>query len=92
MTVNLILWATGTVLVALGYLRARGPWQRYQALKAQQANVDRYDAWRGRASATAASGPSGAEIAMAMYRRQTQIWAGVAVLGFVVLVAGFVIR
>jgi hypothetical protein len=92
MTVNLILWAAGVVLVAVGYLRAREPWQRYQALKAQQANVDRYDAWRGRATATSASGPSGAEIAMQLYRRQAQIWAGVAVLGFVLIFVGFAIR
>lgn len=92
MTVNLILWAAGVVLIAVGYVRAREPWQRYQALRAQQANVDRYEAWRGRASATAASGPSGADIAIQMYRRQTQIWAGVAILGFVLVFAGFAIR
>ncbi len=27
--------------------RARGPWARYRALKAQDANIARYEAWRG---------------------------------------------
>ena len=33
--VNLLLWGAGVALVALGYSRARGPWARYQALKAE---------------------------------------------------------
>ena len=40
-------WLGGVVLIAIGYARARGPWRRYQALKAQDANVARYEAWRG---------------------------------------------
>jgi hypothetical protein len=54
--------------------------------------VDRYEAWRGRASATAAGGPSGAEVAMAMFRRQYQLGIGLVVLGFVIVFAGFAIR
>jgi hypothetical protein len=91
-TTNLVLWGLGVVLVAVGYVRAREPWRRYQALREQQANVDRYEAWRGRASVTAAGGPSGADVAIAMYRRQTQIWAGVAIVGFLLVFAGFAIR
>ena len=37
----------GVVLSRVGYTRARGPWARYQALKAQDANVARYESWRG---------------------------------------------
>lgn len=90
---NLALWGLGVALIAAGYLRARGPWQRYQALRAQQENVDRYDAWRGRASSRAtAAGPSGAEVAMGMLRRQAQIGAALAVVGFVLVFAGFAVR
>jgi hypothetical protein len=88
---NLALWGLGVALIALGYLRFRGPWQRYRALRAQQENVDRYEAWRGRASATAV-GPSGAEVAMALYRRRWQIGAAIAVVGFVLVFAGFAVR
>ena len=89
---NLALWGVGVLLIALGYLRAREPWRRYQGLRAQQENVERYEAWRGRASATAAGGPSGAEVAMAMFRRQAQIGAAIAVVGFLLVFAGFAVR
>jgi uncharacterized membrane protein len=86
---NLALWAAGVVLIALGYLRARGPWTRYQALKAQDANVARYEAWRGglRSEST-----TGASVAMDILRRQAQIGAVIAVVGFVLVFAGFAIR
>ncbi|MEA2611933.1 MAG: hypothetical protein QOG32_1659, partial [Chloroflexota bacterium] len=32
---NIVLWLGGVALVAIGYTRAKGPWARYQALKAQ---------------------------------------------------------
>ena len=92
MITNLALWGVGVALMALGYLRAREPWRRYRALRAQQENVDRYEAWRGRASATAAGGPSGAEVAMAMYRRQYQLGIALAAIGFVLVFVGFAIR
>ena len=45
--INLLLWGAGVALMAIGYTRARGPWSRYQALKEQDANVARYESWRG---------------------------------------------
>ena len=45
--INLLLWAGGIALIAVGYARARRPWSRYQALRAQDQNVARYEAWRG---------------------------------------------
>ena len=45
--VNLVLLAAGVILIVVGYTRARGPWARYQALKAQDENVARYESWRG---------------------------------------------
>lgn len=90
---NLALWGVGVLLIALGYVRAREPWRRYTALRAQQENVERYEAWRGGArSAAPDHGPSGADVAMSLYRRQVQIGAGLAVLGFVFVFAGFAAR
>ena len=37
-------------------------------------------------------GPTGASVAMAILRRQAQIGAGLAVIGLIAIVAGFVIR
>ena len=90
---NLLLWGLGIALIAVGYVRARDPWRRYQALRAQQENADRYDAWRGRARGRAADrGPSSAEISMAMFRRRAYLGAALGILGFVLIFAGFALR
>jgi hypothetical protein len=86
---NLLLWAGGIVLIALGYARARGPWRRYQELRAQEENIARYEAWRGgvrRESAT------GASVAMALALRQARRWGAVALVGFLLVFAGFALR
>jgi hypothetical protein len=87
---NLVLWIGGAALMWLGYARARGPWARYQDLKAQDANVARYDAWRGGLREDA--GRTGASVAMAILRRQVQIGVAIAVGGLVAIVAGFAIH
>ena len=58
--INLICWVLGVALIALGYLRARGPWNRYQELKEQEANIARYEGWRG--TRLRDDGPSAASI------------------------------
>jgi len=87
--VGIVLMAAGVVLVALGYSRARGPWARYQELKAQDQNVARYEAWRG---GTRNDGQTGASVAMAVLRRQAQSGAAIAVAGLVVAIVGFALR
>jgi hypothetical protein len=86
---NIALWVAGAALIALGYTRARGPYRRYQALKSQDANVARYEAWRG---GVRDDGKTGASVAMAVLRRQTQIAAGIAIVGVVLVFLGFFIR
>ena len=44
---NLVLIVAGVALIVVGTVRARGPYQRYMALKDQDANIARYEAWRG---------------------------------------------
>jgi uncharacterized membrane protein len=87
--VNLALWAAGIVLVILGYMRARGPWNRYQALKDQEANVARYESWRG---GVRDHSTTGASVAMEMARRDARLWGLVAIVGFILIFAGFAIR
>jgi hypothetical protein len=86
---NLILWGAGIGLIALGYIRAREPWRRYQALKAQDANVARYEAWRG---GVRDDGKTGASVAMELFRRQARMGAGIAIAGVVLVFLGFFIR
>jgi energy-converting hydrogenase Eha subunit G len=85
---NIALIAVGVVLMAFGFSRARGPWARYQALKAQDANIARYESWRGGIRDT---GPTGASVAMEVLRRQARDGALIALVGFGVTLAGFLV-
>jgi hypothetical protein len=78
------------VLFAVGYARAREPWRRYQALKAQDDNAARYRAWRG-GPTSAADEKTGASVAMAILRREARTWAIVATIGAALVVVGFIL-
>jgi hypothetical protein len=88
---NIALWLAGVALIAIGYLRARAPWSRYRGLREQQANIDRYESWRG-GLRSENDGPTGASVAMAEFRRQAQLGGLVAIAGFVLVFLGFLIR
>jgi hypothetical protein len=90
-TTNIVLWLAGVALIAIGYVRAREPWSRYRALREQQANIDRYDAWRG-GLRPENDGPTGASVAMAEFRRQAQLAGLIVVVGVVLVFVGFLIR
>ncbi len=66
-----------------------GPWDRYRALKAQDDNIARYEAWRG---GLRDESRTGASVAMEILRRQARLGALVAGFGIVLVVAGFVVR
>jgi hypothetical protein len=84
------LWVIGLIVIAVGYRRGKGPWTRYQALRAQDANVARYEAWRG---GTRGDGDerTGASVAMELLRRQARDGAVIALVGLVLVFAGFLI-
>jgi hypothetical protein len=88
--INVVLWVGGVVLIALGYQRFRIPWSRYQALKEEDANAERYAAWRG--GVRGAGENTGASVAMEVLRRQAQIGAGIAITGLVLVFLGFLIK
>jgi hypothetical protein len=85
--VNVALIGLGVAAMAVGYARARRPWARYQALKAQDANIARYESWRG---GIRDSGTTGASVAMEVLRRQAREGAAIMAVGFALAVAGFV--
>ena len=87
--VNIVLLVAGVALVVVGYTRARGPWSRYQALKEQDANVARYEAWRGGVRSDA---DTGASVAMQVLRRQAQQAGIIAIVGVVLIFLGFFIQ
>lgn len=78
---GILLILVGLAAATIGYVQFRGPWARYQELKAQDANIARYESWRGGLRDT---GPTGASVAMDMLRKRVRnagimIGAGVAI-------------
>jgi hypothetical protein len=86
---NIALWVGGVAVAAFGWTRFRGPWARYQALKDEDANAARYNAWRG---GVRDEGTTGASVAMEVFRRQMTMWGATIVVGVVLVVLGFVVR
>jgi hypothetical protein len=96
-TVNIVLWTVGFVLLALGIAKAAAPYRKMQELDRLAQNAKRYDSWRGGSSRTAADAAgvgerTGADEMRDMIRRSALIWASVAVAGIVLVVAGFAVR
>ena len=87
--INVILWVAGIALIAVGYRRMRAPWSRYQALKEQDANAERYNAWRG---GIRDEGTTGASVAMQILRRQAQMAGLIVLAGFVLVFLGFFLK
>ena len=85
---NLGLLVAGVALIIVGTVRARAPYRRYMALKDQDANIARYEAWRGGARNDSTTGAS---VAMQVLRRQAQIGAGIAIAGVVLVIVSFLI-
>jgi hypothetical protein len=57
-------------------------------------NAKRYESWRGGSSRTAAGGSdrTGADEMRDVLRRQVYLWAGVGLVGVILVIAGFVLR
>ena len=87
---NLGLLVAGVALIIVGTIRARAPYQRYMALKDQDANIARYEAWRG--GLRSGDSTTGASVAMQVLRRQAQVGAGIAIAGIVLVIVSFLIR
>jgi hypothetical protein len=85
---NFVLIAIGVVSIAFGYSRARGPWARYQALKAQDENIARYESWRG---GIRDSGTTGASVAMEVLRQQARNGAIIMAVGVAFVLLGFLL-
>ena len=89
---SIVLWTVGLILLALGIAKVTAPFGRMQELDRLAENARRYDAWRGGSRTAADSETTGADVMRQVLRRQVLLWAGIAVAGIVLLVAGFVAR
>jgi hypothetical protein len=84
-----VLVVVGLGLIVVGYLRTRGPYARLRSLQAQDANVARYEAWRG---GIRDDSKTGASVAMAMLQRQVKIGAGIGLIGIAAVFTGLVMH
>ena len=93
MILNVALWLTGVVLIVAAVFQARGPYSRLTELDRLAENARRYDSWRGgRSDSAADGGTTGAQVMRAMLRRRVLTWAVIAVVGALLILAGFAIR
>lgn len=92
MLLNIGLWIGGAALLVAGVLALRRPLARYRELQATQANLDRYESWRGGRRTAASDGVSGADVMREQLRSRLLRWGLVLGAGIALIVAGFVIR
>jgi hypothetical protein len=85
--VGLVLLLVGIGLIVFGIVRTRGPYRRYMALREQDANIARYEAWRG---GVRNDGKTGASVAMEILRRQLYQGVAIIVVGGICIVAGLI--
>ncbi len=92
MLLNLALWIGGVALLVGGVMALRQPLARYRELQATEANLRRYDSWRGGNRTAVETGVTGADVMRAQLRSTVIRWGAVIAAGILLIVAGFVVR
>jgi len=87
----LALIAAGVIAVVMGVLRIRGPLATIRRLEQTEANLERYDAWRGKHTELDAEGPTGADEMKAFMRQRAILWGALIVAGAIAVVAGLLL-
>ena len=87
----LVLIIGGVVAIALGALRIRGPLATVRRLDETQANLDRYESWRGKQTGVQADGPTGADEMRAQMWQRVMIWGAVIGAGAVSIAVGLIV-
>jgi hypothetical protein len=92
--ISIVLWVVGLAMIVIAVLRGRVPFARMGDLDHLADNARRYESWRGGSSRTAAGAGerTGADEMKDVLRRQLYLWAGVGVVGVVLVVGGFLYR
>jgi hypothetical protein len=91
-TLGIVVAILGAVAIVIGLVRIRAPLAHIRRLDDTQANLDRYEAWRGRSTDVEIDGPTGADEMRELLRRRVVGWGIVCVAGFAALVVGLMSR
>ena len=89
---SLALIVGGTVAVVIGVLQVRGPLATIRHLDQTEANLSRYESWRGKQTGPQAEGPTGADIMRAQMRQRVMLWAGLIGGGILAVILGLAVR
>lgn len=85
---SLALIAVGIAAIAAGAWQIRGPLNTIRRLDQTEANLARYETWRGKRTGVSADGPTGADVMRAQMRRHALLWGGLIGAGVVAVVLG----
>ncbi len=88
---GLALMAAGAVAVVVGVLKIRGPLATIRRLDETEANLERYETWRGKRNAIEAEGPTGADEMRGQMRQRIRLWGIVAAVGVVMIIVGLLV-
>jgi hypothetical protein len=91
-TLGFLLVAAGLALIAVAAWLARAPLTMIRHLDATEANLRRYEEWRGGHHAYSEGGTTGADEMRAFMRRRLLILAAVGIAGGVLVVVGLLQR
>ncbi len=89
---GLVLIIGGLVAIVAGALQMRGPLATIHRLDATEANLARYEAWRGKRTGVDADGPTGAGEMRAQMRQRLMLWGFVVAGGVASMVIGLIAR
>ena len=81
----------GIVTIVIGVVRIRVPLATIRRLDATEANLQRYDAWRGKRTAVDDGRPTGADEMRAQMRQHIIVWGVVIGAGAALLVVGLLL-
>ena len=85
---SLVLIVGGIVAVIVAVYQMRGPLATIRRLDEAQANIDRYETWRGKQTGPQADGPTGADEMRAQMRQRLILWGVVAGAGVISVLVG----
>jgi len=89
--IGLVLVLAGVAAVAAGAAMVRRPLATIRHLDATEANLKRYQDWRGSDRGVPADGPTGADIMRQQMRQRVLVWGSVIAGGVAAIVLGLLL-
>jgi len=86
-----VLILAGAASIAVAALQMRGPLATIRHLDRTEANLSRYETWRGRSTGVEADGPTGADIMRQQMRGRLLLWGAVAAGGVAAILIGLLL-